>query len=277
MNSLNVGKLRFIIASLKGLSTHELGAELDRLCADQDPISFYSCFFQALNVRKKNILFMGPPGVGVGTCMRIVAPVLLIPSFRSKYIIQKEMQQGTDFGLIAEKYVLRGELIPDDVMIPKIIEVLKQPQYRSGLIMDGFPRTIKQAEALEEFSPVDLAMVFTLPKHLVVKKLMNRRVCPKCNRSYILSEISEGSVHLPAILPQNENLCDDCNVPLVVRSDDNPKIIEARYDIFEERTKPVLEFYREKKILCEFGIKQGVQDLPAILRNILIHFLSKYN
>lgn len=102
-------------------------------------------------------------------------------------------------------------------------------------------------------------------------------MCPKCNRSYILSEISEGQVHLPAILPQNENVCDDCNVPLVVRSDDNPKIIEARYDIFEERTRPVLEFYRNKSRLCEFGIKQGVQDLPAILRHILIHFLSKYN
>ena len=182
-------------------------------------------------------------------------------------------------------------------MIPKILEVLKQPKYRSGLIMDGFPRTIKQAEALEA--------VIALPGCSLVFSRRSRdgfysaeafgcqkaheppvgppflfvigSVCPKCNRSYILSEISEGQVHLPAILPQNENLCDDCNVPLVVRSDDNPKIIEARYDIFEERTKPVLEFYRQKKILCEFGIKQGVQDLPAILRNILIHFLSKYN
>ena len=181
-------------------------------------------------------------------------------------------------------------------MIPKIIEVLKQPQYRSGLIMDGFPRTIKQAEALEEVHAfLGSFLVFSCRSRdgfhsseaSSCKKAhepavgliphVHARVCPKCNRSYILSEISEGSVHLPAILPQNENLCDDCNVPLVVRSDDNPKIIEARYDIFEERTKPVLEFYREKKILCEFGIKQGVQDLPAILRNILIHFLSKYN
>lgn len=181
-------------------------------------------------------------------------------------------------------------------MIPKIIEVLKQPQYRSGLIMDGFPRTIKQAEALEEVDAFFGSFLvfscrsrdgFYSSEASGCKKAheptvgpwqhVHARVCPKCNRSYILSEISEGSVHLPAILPQTENLCDDCNVPLVVRSDDNPKIIEARYDIFEERTKPVLEFYREKKILCEFGIKQGVQDLPAILRNILIHFLSKYN
>lgn len=124
---------------------------------------------------------------------------------------------------------------------------------------------------------MDLAIAFTLPKHLVVKKLMSRRVCPKCNRSYILSEIHEGQVNLPAILPKEAGYCDDCHVPLVVRSDDNPKIIESRYDIFEERTQPVLDFYRNKNILREYAIKQGVQDLPDILRSILIQYLVKYN
>lgn len=82
---------------------------------------------------------------------------------------------------------------------------------------------------------------------------------------------------MPAILPKKENLCDDCNEPLVVRADDNPKIIEARFDVFEERTKPVMEFYREKGILREHPIKHGVQDLPDILRSILIQYLVKYN
>ena len=82
---------------------------------------------------------------------------------------------------------------------------------------------------------------------------------------------------MPAILPKKENLCDDCNEPLVVRADDNPKIIEARFDVFEVRTKPVMEFYREKGILREHPIKHGVQDLPDILRSILIQYLVKYN
>ena len=102
-------------------------------------------------------------------------------------------------------------------------------------------------------------------------------MCPKCNRSYILHPIHEGSIALPAILPKKETLCDDCNEPLVVRADDNPKIIEARFDVFEERTKPVMEFYREKGILREHPIKHGVQDLPDILRSILIQYLVKYN
>lgn len=82
---------------------------------------------------------------------------------------------------------------------------------------------------------------------------------------------------MPATLPKHENLCDECNVPLVVRSDDNPKIIESRFDIFEERTRPVLDYYRNKNILCEHAIKRGYQDLPDILRSILIQYLVKYN
>lgn len=183
--------------------------------------------------------------------------------------------------------MFRGELIPDEYVIPKVMEVLHQPQYRSGLIMDGFPRTIRQAEALEQvclivtlnvkFAPIDIAIAFSMPKAIVVKKLTSRRACPHCNRSYILSAIHEGDIDLPAYPPKRPGICDDCGTPLVVRADDNPKIIESRFDIFEERTKPVLEYYRAKNVLREHPIKKGVQDLPDILRSILIQYLVKYN
>lgn len=116
-----------------------------------------------------------------------------------------------------------------------------------------------------------------MPKSIVVKKLTSRRVCPHCNRSYILTAIHEGDINLPAYPPKKEGICDDCGTPLVVRADDHPKIIEDRFDIFEERTQPVLEYYRKKNVLREYRIKQGVQDLPDILQSILIQYLVKYN
>ena len=116
-----------------------------------------------------------------------------------------------------------------------------------------------------------------MPKNIVVKKLTSRRVCPHCNRSYILSAIQEDDINLPAYPPKQEGICDDCGTPLVVRADDNPKIIEDRFDIFEKRTQPVLEYYRKKNGLREYRIKQGVQDLPDILQSILIQYLVKYN
>ena len=144
--------------------------------------------------------------------------------------------------------MFRGELIPDEYVIPKVMEVLHQPQYRSGLIMDGFPRTIRQAEALEQvrlivtlnvkFAPIDIAIAFSMPKAIVVKKLTSRRACPHCNRSYILSAIHEGDIDLPAYPPKRPGICDDCGTPLVVRADDNPKIIESRFDI--SRSEPNL-------------------------------------
>ena len=260
---------------------------------------------------------MGPPGVGVGTCMRIVAPVLLVwigcGRYRIDSFVSLEVRHSKgnaarnwfwfDCGSGSARLSWLLEVCSargvnsgwrDDPKNPRGAQAAKvslgfdhgrvSTHHQAG----GSPRSCnRSAGLLSSFLP-SISRWFLLCRSIWLSKsswtaggswflVLIGSVCPKCNRSYILSEISEGQVHLPAILPQNENLCDDCNVPLVVRSDDNPKIIEARYDIFEERTKPVLEFYRQKKILCEFGIKQGVQDLPAILRNILIHFLSKYN
>lgn len=115
--------------------------------------------------------------------------------------------------------------------------------YRSGVILDGFPRNVNQADAVSNKIPIDLVMYFHLPRDVLIEKLMGRRVCPCCGRSYNVASIMNGVFNLPPLLPKEDNLCDNCHKPLIQRSDDRLDIIENRLSVYESQTAPILEYY----------------------------------
>ena len=121
--------------------------------------------------------------------------------------------------------------------------MLLQPAYKAGVIFDGFPRTLVQAEAISESFPIDLVLQFHLPRDLLIKKLMGRRVCPKCGRSYNVTSIIDHEYNLPPLLPKEENHCDNCHEELIVRSDDSLEVIENRLKVYEAQTAPLLKYY----------------------------------
>lgn len=136
-----------------------------------------------------------------------------------------------------------GQLVPDEIVLSVIQKIIQQPEYKSGVILDGFPRTLVQSKAIEDSFPIDLVLQFHLPRDLLIQKLMGRRVCPKCGRSYNVTSIIGNGYHLPPLAPKEENHCDTCHEELVTRSDDNREVIENRLAVYERQTAPLLSFY----------------------------------
>lgn len=145
--------------------------------------------------------------------------------------------------LSIQSFVEEGNLAPDDVVLPTIQGILKEPKYRSGVILDGFPRNVNQAKAIEKTIPIDLVMYFHLPREVLIEKMLGRRVCPCCGRSYNVASIMNGGFNLPPLLPKEDNLCDNCHKPLIQRSDDCLEVIENRLQVYESHTSPLLDYY----------------------------------
>ena len=166
--------------------------------------------------------------------------------FGSGDYMKQEMAKGTEFGKAVKPFVDSGRLVPDDIVLPVVSKILAQPIYKSGVILDGFPRNEAQALAVEKSIPVDLTVYFHLPHDVLVEKLMGRRVCPHCGRSYNVASIMNNGFNLPPLLPKENNRCDDCHEELIQRSDDNLEVIENRLAVFERQTKPLLDFFGPK-------------------------------
>lgn len=157
--------------------------------------------------------------------------------------MKQEMAKETEFGKAVKPYVDSGRLVPDAIVLPVVTKILAQPLYKSGVILDGFPRNEAQVNAIAKTIPIDLAVYFHLPHDVLVEKLMGRRVCPHCGRSYNVASIMNNGFNLPPLLPKEGNICDDCHEELIQRSDDCLEVIENRLSVFEEQTKPLLSFF----------------------------------
>ena len=177
--------------------------------------------------------------------------------------MKQEIQKETEFGMKVkvrflfsccnQPFIDAGSLVPDDLVLPVIHNILIQPQYRSGVILDGFPRNIAQAEAISKELPIDLVMYFHLPREVLIEKLMGRRVCPSCGRSYNVASIMNNGFNLPPLLPKQDNMCDDCNKPLIQRSDDCLEVIDNRLKVYESHTSPLLEYFGKDGKSIIFG------------------------
>ena len=186
---------------------------------------------------------LGAPGTGKGTVAGILTQKLGVPQVSTGDIFRKHIKEQTELGKLADKYISKGHLVPDDVTIDLVKSRLQEEDVKDGIILDGFPRTVVQAEALdkmlaEQGRKVDMVVNLTTPKEEIIERITNRRICsnPECKTIY----------NLILNPPKVEGICDKCGSELIQRKDDNRETVEARFENYLEVTSPLVEYYTKK-------------------------------
>ena len=212
-----------------------------------------------------NLIFLGAPGAGKGTQAEIVSERYHIPAISTGAIIREAIKNGTEMGLAAKAATERGELVSDDVVIGIIKERLAQDDCQNGFILDGFPRTVPQAEALTKMGVnIDLVISIEVSDEDIVKRMSGRRVCPACGSSYHIE-------HKPST---QGGRCDKCDTELVLRKDDAPEVVLSRLETYHQQTEPLKEYYETTgKLRTVIGQKE-LADTTALTAAVIEDFLG---
>lgn len=201
------------------------------------------------------LILLGAPGAGKGTQAEVICEKLSIPAISTGNIIREALKNGTEMGLKAKSFIDAGQLVPDEVVIGIIKDRLACDDCNNGFILDGFPRTIPQAEALDSMGIViDKVIDIEVPDEKIVKRMSGRRVCKDCGASY----------HLEYKKPAKEGVCNLCGGELVQRKDDHPDTVLDRLHVYHEQTEPLKNYYGEKGILYVVEGQEEVKDTTAL-------------
>lgn len=201
------------------------------------------------------LIFLGAPGAGKGTQAEVVSDKLAIPAISTGNIIRAALKEQTEMGIKAKEYIENGQLVPDDVVIGIIKERLAADDCKNGFILDGFPRTVPQAEALDEMGvEIDKVINIDVPDEKIVKRMSGRRVCKDCGASY----------HLEYKKPLKDGVCNACGGELVQRTDDKPETVNDRLKVYHEQTEPLIEYYQNKGKLVTVEGQEEVADTTAL-------------
>jgi adenylate kinase len=200
---------------------------------------------------------LGAPGAGKGTHAADLSEHFGIPTISTGNMIREALKNSTEMGLKAKSYMDEGKLVPDEVVIGIVRERLSEDDCKKGFILDGFPRTIPQAEALDNMGVnVEYAINIDVSDERIIKRMSGRRVCEGCGRPY----------HIVNQKPMVEGVCDDCNGTLVQRKDDHPDTVLARLNIYHNETEPLVDYYRQQGKLVDI---EGLDDVDLTTSNIL--------
>lgn len=183
-----------------------------------------------------NIIFLGAPGAGKGTQAQRYMKEHGVPQISTGDMFRRAISEKTPTGLQAKEYMDRGDLVPDEVVVAMVKERLAEPDCANGYILDGFPRTVAQAEALDTIAHIDAAVNIDVPDEIIISRLSGRRVCPKCGGTYHVSML-EGDT------------CPACGEKLIQRQDDMPETVRNRLDVYQQKTAPLIDYYRKKGLL----------------------------
>ncbi len=206
------------------------------------------------------LILLGAPGAGKGTQADILSAELNIPTISTGNILRAAMSEGTPTGLKAKEYVESGRLVPDDVIIGIIQERLAQPDCANGYILDGVPRTIPQAEAMEKMGVViDKALSIEVEDDTIVERMSGRRTCKSCSRTF----------HVVSNPPKKEGVCDFCGGELGVRKDDAPETVRARLATYHRDTEPLKAFYAERGKLVKVDNQPTIEATTAVINQVL--------
>ena len=201
----------------------------------------------------RRIALLGPPGAGKGTQAKLLAEKTGLIHLSTGDILREEVAHSTTLGQTAKGWMDKGDLVPDDLIVDMIRGRITRAD---GFILDGFPRTVVQAEALAEITPLDGAINVALSQEEVIRRLSSRRVCQDCGKIYNL-------LFNP---PKTDMRCDACGSPLFLRNDDNPDVIKNRYDVYTQETAPLIEYYSKRGLLYEVdGERPSSEVLNCIL------------
>ncbi len=210
------------------------------------------------------LVILGPPGSGKGTRAKIIGRIFKYPVITTGAMLRDAVAAGTEYGKIAEGYMKKGELVRDDIVIGIVEERLRKPDVEDGFILDGFPRSVNQAKALDRIlnkmgAILDVVMYVTAKPETILSRLSLRRSCPKCGAIY----------HLKDILPKVEGVCDECGSKLVQRDDDKEAIILHRLEVYAQQTFPILERYERLGKVREVSGELKIDEIPGEVERVL--------
>lgn len=206
------------------------------------------------------LILLGAPGAGKGTQAEMISKKYNIPTVSTGNMIRAALKNGTEMGLKAKSYIDVGALVPDEVVIGIIKERLGEADCKNGFILDGFPRTIPQAQALDEMGfEIDKALSIEVSDEKIVKRMSGRRVCEKCGASY----------HIDYNKPKTEDKCDICDANLVIRKDDEPETVLNRLKVYHEQTEPLKDYYNKQGKLLIVEGQEEVADTTALVFSVL--------
>jgi adenylate kinase len=211
-----------------------------------------------------NVVLLGPPGAGKGTQATRIISSYEIPHISTGDIFRENVKQGTELGMRAKEYMNKGELVPDDLVVEIALDRLSREDCKSGFLLDGFPRTVHQAEELDKFlnakgEKVDFVINISVEKEELIRRLIGRRVCKNCGATY----------HIDTMKSKVEGVCDICGGPLYQRSDDNKETVENRIDIYEEQTKPLIQYYETAGIVTNIDGAIGLENVFRDIKKVL--------
>ena len=198
-----------------------------------------------------NFIFLGPPGAGKGTLAKQVAEDYKIPHISTGDIFRANIKNQTPLGKKVDAIIKAGGLVSDDITVELVKDRLSQPDVQNGFILDGFPRTIPQAEALAGFAKIDAAVNFDISDQEVIERLGGRRVCSKCGESF----------HVKFMPPKTEGKCDKCGADLFIRDDDKIESIKNRLVVYRDQTAPLIDFYTEKKCIVDIDARPATDKI----------------
>ena len=220
-----------------------------------------------------NIIMLGAQGTGKGTVAGLISEQTGLPQISTGDIFRKNISEKTPLGVEADKYISKGNLVPDDITVPMVEDWLTWDDAKNGVILDGFPRTIEQAEKLDKIlakkgEKIDLVINLVTPKEEIIDRMLTRRVCTNqdCKATYNIK------LHPPV----KEGICDKCGSPLKQRADDSdPEAIKRRLEIYEEKTSPLVEYYKEKGVLRTETVSISINRMGKDVANDVVRDIKK--
>ena len=210
------------------------------------------------------IIMLGAPGAGKGTQAKMIADKYVVPHISTGDIFRANIKNGTELGMEAKKYMDQGLLVPDELTVRILLDRVAQDDCKNGYVLDGFPRTIPQAEVLDSEltklgDHIDYAINVDVPDENIVKRMSGRRACLTCGATY----------HIEHVPPKKEGICDVCGSELVLRDDDKPETVKNRLNVYHEQTQPLIDFYTEKGVLKTVDGTVPMEEVFAAITAIL--------
>ncbi len=210
------------------------------------------------------IIMLGAPGAGKGTQAKLIAEKYNIPHISTGDIFRANIKEGTELGKEAKQYMDKGQLVPDELTVRILLDRVAKEDCKNGYVLDGFPRTIPQAEVLDTEvaklgDKIDFAIDVAVPDENIIKRMSGRRSCPGCGRTYHI-------VHIP---PKKEGICDDCGKELVLRDDDKPETVKSRLDVYHKQTQPLIDYYSKQNILRTVDGTKDMDDVFTAITALL--------